>query len=221
MKTTVRGMFCVAVMLTFMPQTLCADTNPSRGYAAVQYRTSADGQTLTADRWFNDAMYLVDDDGWCTENHKTAADQKYDHVHMTNGIPFNDSNYIPAVSVTAQKINWAYDASHPGWTASGAPTCEYNCHCFSMMATPAGPYICCTAKGTDIYRADAGYQSITQPTASCISWTRKHSFKILDIYTLADGCKAVKTVKEKDGPSAIYEITWPSPGHNVDNLYAK
>lgn len=195
-----------------------AGTNPGLGYMPVRYRDTENGTTHYIDRYFQNSWYDVDNDGWCTANHRTAQGRKYDHLHFSNGFPFDDTTRTPAVSVTATKANYAYDADHPGWTRSGSATCEYNCHGYAMDQSSA-PVIMSTANGVERFRPDAGYTAINEPTANCINSTTSHSFKITAIYDCNPD--RVKTRVEKDDASAIYTITYTSPGQAGVNLYSK
>jgi hypothetical protein len=210
----------VSAAFLMLPAVVHATANPTSGYMPVKYRDTAGGATYTANRSFGNCLYSVANTGWCVENHTTnaATPRKYDHFHFTSGFPFTDTTR--SVSVTTTKANYAYDASHPGWTRSGTPTCSYNCHGYAMGQASA-PCIRSSTNGSDRWRTDEGYTSISEPTSSCIHSTTTHSYKILGIYPCdAPDPDHVKTKKEKDSPSAIYEITLSSPGeHDTTDLY--
>ncbi len=197
-----------------------AGTNPVEAQVAVDYRECPTGPTYSTYRSFPCAGYIVGFTGWCVENHRTPApyNRCYTHAHTSNGFSFEDPKRS-GVNVSMTMANYAYDASHPGWTRSGTPTCQYVCHGYALNSNY--PAITSHTHSVGIYRPDAGWTLIEgqEPIPDCISSTTTHSFKIIQIY---DSCPdKIKTRVEKTDASAIYRITYDSPGQSGSNLYEK
>ena len=201
-----------------------AAANPTLGCMPMKYRDTAGGGNQQFNLVFGNVVYKVDNTGWCAENHRTAENNKYDHMHLPAGIPFMDTDRDPDVPVSKPMVNYYYNAYYSalnaGWTPSGSPTCTHNCHGYAMGLTD--PLIMSTANGVGKYLPDDGYQLIGEATNNCIysAANYSHSYKITDVWDCP--LDRVKTRSEKTDSSAFYTITFPSPGELIfADIYAK
>lgn len=219
-QNTLRVFLCAVAIALFAWSMPCsAVDNPVDATSPMKYKDG--GVSYTYNLITPACSYQISRTGWCSADHRTAANNKYDHAHTTTGIPFTDTNRTPNVNITGTMVNAYYDEVYTGWTRSGNPTNTHNCHGYAMGQT--SPLIQSTADGSDKFRTDAGYSSITEPTANCIWSTTTHSYKITDIYSQCDPTPdTVKTRSDKSNESAYYTITYASPGvSTTTNLYSK
>jgi hypothetical protein len=215
-----RNFTWMCLVLAALSPNVWGAANPRDATSPMKYRDSASGTNHQYNLITPDSSYRITRTGWCTANHRTSAGNKYDHTHTTTSIPFTDDSRTPNVTVTATMVNYYWDAYFAGWTKSGAPTNTHNCHGYAMGQTT--PLIQSTTNGSDKFRTDAGYTSISEPTASCIWSTTSHSYKITAIYDCSPAKDRVKTRSDKSNESAIYTITYASPGvDTTTNLYSK
>ena len=206
-----------------------AETNPTYQDVPVWY-LDGEGQGPPHFVWVVElsVAYNRDFDGWCTENHRTAAGNKFHHAHMVDGFPFLDTTREPNVWVTAEMCDWYWDNEYAvedppnlGWDrkSGSTATMEYNCHGFAF-AGEEGPllWIADNQAGqgkviADDYTHIGYYEDIKGSVVS----TTAHSYKVLDVSVMPKPPRLwdlERHKEEKRGSSAIYQFM-DSPGYGL------
>jgi hypothetical protein len=105
-RTFAKGLFVVLMALVMaggfgaaglLPVVL-AETNATDQVVPVSYLDSqGQGPPHHLDLTFPNVAYNPDFTGWCTENHLTAAGNRFYHAHTWNHFPFQDTTRYPYV----------------------------------------------------------------------------------------------------------------------------